>query len=66
MVAQVNLVDVASVLAMNDTKNYFYGFGFKPEEIEDSPLAINGVTPFDFYSKKYDYYFDILLENSEQ
>lgn len=66
MVANVNIVDAASLLAMNDTKKYFYGLGLKPEDIENSPLSINGVTAFEYYQKKYDYYFDILLENSEQ
>lgn len=64
MVAQVNLVDVASVLALNDTKEKFrYDTFESPEEVEGK---VDGMTAIEYYNLKYDYYFDILLENSEQ
>lgn len=65
MVAQVNLVDVASVLAQNDTAQKFQcSVSVSPENMKSTVDSL--WTPMEWYQLKYDYYFDILLENSEQ
>lgn len=64
MVTNVNIVDAASRLAMNDLKNHFVvNADQSPEDVRG---LHNDLTAIEYYNYRYDYYFDILLENSEQ
>lgn len=64
MVAEVNLVDVASIFALDDTKKKYN----MPENVSPENwvhINIDTLSAMEYYNIQYEYYFGILLENTQ-